>query len=64
MKKGIGEVMIQEYRGVKIELKGNILGMWDIYLDGIKQDSSFIYDYSAIDYAKSLIRLGLSKVGN
>jgi len=50
-----------EYRGHNIKIIGNILSMWDVYIDEIKQESSFLYDFCAIDYAKSLIRNDLFK---
>lgn len=51
----------QEYRGVKIELKGNILGLWNVYIEQVEQEAQFLYDFEAMEYAKSLIRLGLRK---
>jgi hypothetical protein len=51
--------MVSEYRGYTISLKANVLGLWDVYINGGLQDSKFLYDCNAIEYAHSLIRLGL-----
>jgi hypothetical protein len=55
--------MVSEYRGYKISLKANVLGLWDVYINDVLQDSKFMYDYNAMEYAYSLIRLGLNVKG-
>ena len=47
--------LTQVYKGFKIELSGNVLGLWNLYLNGLEQTEMFTYSFEAISQAKKII---------
>ncbi len=43
------------FKNYTIELKANVLGLWELFINGVDQNELFFYDFEAFSWAKNLI---------